>query len=624
MSTPMVITISVLVVTAAMFVWGKIRSDIVALSALLVLVITNVISTEAALKGFSNPIVIMIPALFIVGGAISQTGLAGTVSNTLQKVAGKNPYMMFILVILATTIIGSFLSNTGTVAMLMPIVVSLAAKTKSNVRRLLMPMAFASSIGGMMTLIGTAPTLVVHNALIEGGYAGLGFFTTLPAGIILLLVGILLLWPLTKVLEKRSDKDLVERKSAVKSPDQLASAYQVIENLYRLEIPAHSPIIHKKLSELNITKLYDVVITEIRTRTTTPLTLTRNITVRLPEASTVLMEGEIIFVIGEYGDVLRFVDENGLIFMDETGNGHEHKPKFAGKFKFEEIGMAEVVILANSHLHNRLVKDSGFRRNYNVNILAILRRDQYIIHDVMDMKMQEGDMLLVQGTWENIGRLGRLESDVVVIGQPENEASKITLNHKAPIAGITLVLMVLSMALNWLPLVISVLLACVVLILTKCFRTVKDAYRTINWESVILFASMMSIGVAMKETGTSAVITNGIVNTLGVYGPYVLLAGILTATSFLTLFISNTATAILFAPISLQAAISMGVSPYPFLIGVTVAASMCLASPFSTPPNAMVMSAGKYNFMDYIKVGLPLQVIYIIVMIFALPLLFPF
>ncbi len=168
------------------------------------------------------------------------------------------------------------------------------------------------------------------------------------------------------------------------------------------------------------------------------------------------------------------------------------------------------------------------------------------------------------------------------------------------------------------------MLAAVTMILAKCFRTVKDAYRTVSWESVILFASMMSLAVAMEKTGTSAVVTNGIVDTLGTYGPYMVLAGILTATSLLTMFINNTATAILFAPIALQASASLGVSPYPFLIGVTIAASMCLASPFSTPPNAMVMSAGKYNFMDYVKVGLPLQVIYIIIMIFALPLIFPF
>lgn len=622
MSADMIITIIVLSVTAALFVWGKIRSDIVALCALLALVLTDVITANEALAGFSNPIVIMIPALFIIGGAMSQTGLAGSMSNTLLKLAGNSSYKLFLLVMLVTTLIGSFLSNTGTVAMLMPIVINLATKTRSNVRRLLMPMAYASSIGGMMTLIGTAPTLVIHNALIEAGYPGLEFFTTLPMGMILLVIGILLLWPLTRILDKKGDKETEDRESIVKSPDQLASAYKVIDNLYRLEIPVNSPIIHRKLSDLDITKRYEVVITEIHVRSYSPLA--RNIIVRLPEAGTVLAGEEVLYVIGEYEDVLRFAEENGLKFMDEISGRQSQRPKFAGKFKFDEIGMAEVVILTSSHLHNRIVKESGFRQNYNVNILAIQRKDQYIIHDVMDMRMQAGDMLLVQGTWEDIDRLSRLETDVVVIGQPDDEASKITLNHKAPVAAVILLLMVLSMVFNWLPPVIAVMLASVAMILAKCFRTVKDAYRTISWESVVLFAAMMSLAVAMEKTGISGIVTGGIVDVLGVYGPYMVLAGILTATSFLTMFINNTATAILFAPIALQSAASLQVSPYPFLIGVTMAASMCLASPFATPPNAMVMSAGKYNFMDYVKVGLPLQVIYIVVMIFALPLIFPF
>jgi di/tricarboxylate transporter len=162
------------------------------------------------------------------------------------------------------------------------------------------------------------------------------------------------------------------------------------------------------------------------------------------------------------------------------------------------------------------------------------------------------------------------------------------------------------------------------MVLGGCFRTVKDAYRTINWESVILFAGMMPLATAMEETGTSAFVTNGIVDLVGSLGPYAVLSGIMVATSILTMFISNTATAILFAPIGLQAALSMGLSPYPFLIGVAVAASMCFASPFATPPNAMIMSAGKYNFMDYVKVGLPLQLIFLIVMIIMLPIIFPF
>lgn len=618
----MVTTIIILVITASMFVWGKIRSDIVSLMSLLALVLTNILTTDEALMGFSNPIVIMIAALFIIGGAISQTGLAGIVSNNLLRLAGDNSKKLFILVMLVTVIIGLFLSNTGTVAMLMPIVISLAIKSNTNVRRLLMPMAFASSIGGMMTLIGTPPVLIVHNILIKEGYKGLQFFSTLPVGLILLVVGMFLLWILTKSLDTKGRRDDTEGKTNVKSPEELASEYLITDNLYRLEIPNESQIIGKSLFELDITKNHSIAVTEIRTRSYTPLG--KNVTTRVPEADTQLTSDNLLYVIGNYDKVCDFSQKYGLKFLDNKSEELVNKPKFAGKFRFHEIGMAEVVILSNSPLHNKLVRNSQFRTNYNVNILSIQRKDNYIIDNIKDQKMQAGDMLLVQGTWEDIDRLSRLENEIVVIGQPTVEASKVTLGDKAPFAAVVVLLMVLSMVFNWLTPVISVLMAAVTMVLGRCFRTVKDAYRTINWESVILFAAMMPLATAMEKSGTSSIISNGIVEQTGSFGPYAVLAAIMFATSLLTMFISNTATAILFAPITMQAATSLGVSPYPFLIGVALAASMCLASPFSTPPNAMVMSAGKYSFMDYVRVGLPLQIVFIVLMIFVLPLIYPF
>lgn len=618
----MTATLIILCVTAALLIWGKIRSDIVALCCLLALVLTKILTPAEALAGFSNSVVIMIAALFIVGGAISQTGLAGALSNRMLKLAGNSSYKLFLLVMLVTAFIGLFLSNTGTVALLMPIVVSMAFKSNTSASRLLMPMAYASSIGGMMTLIGTPPTLIMHDTLIGAGYEGLQFFTTLPVGMILLVLGILLLWPLSKMLVKKDKSSQSDGKTTVKTPEQLASDYCVIENLYRIIVQKESPIIGKKLSEIDITKRYSVIISEIHIRSLSPLS--RAVRAVLPKADTILTENDILYIIGEYDNVLRFVEENRLAFVDSQTEKELARPKFGGKFQFTEIGMAEVVILQNSRLHNRLVKESQFRENYNVNILSIQRKDHYIIQDIKDVKIHAGGMLLVQGTWEDIDRLSRLERDIVVIGQPATEASKITLDHKAPYAAIILILMVLAMVFNWLPPVIAVLLAAVLMILGGCFRTVKDAYRTINWESVILFAGMMPLATAMEKTGTSAFVTNGIVDAVGSYGPYAVLAGIMAASSLLTMFISNTAAAILFAPIALQAAISMEVSPYPFLIGVAVAVSMCFASPFSTPPNAMIMSAGKYNFMDYVKVGLPLQLIFLVVMIFVLPLIYPF
>ncbi len=312
----MTVTLIVLIATAGLMVWGKIRSDIVALCSLLALIITGILTPDEALAGFSNPVVIMIAALFIVGGAISQTGLASMISNNILKFAGDSNYKLFILVMLVTVIIGLFVSNTGTVAILMPIVISLAAKTKISSSRLLMPMAFASSIGGMMTLIGTPPTLIVHNALQEAGYEGLQFFTTLPIGLILLFFGIILLWPLSKVLDKKGKKDTSGKKNDVKTPNQLMSEYQLIENIYRLEISKSSPLLKGDISELDLTKRYSIIIAEIHTRNFTPLGKT--ISVSLPEANRILTHNDVIYVVGEFKDVVNFADENNLSFLDNS------------------------------------------------------------------------------------------------------------------------------------------------------------------------------------------------------------------------------------------------------------------------------------------------------------------
>ncbi|MDD3471140.1 MAG: SLC13 family permease, partial [Thermoguttaceae bacterium] len=260
----------------------------------------------------------------------------------------------------------------------------------------------------------------------------------------------------------------------------------------------------------------------------------------------------------------------------------------------------------------------------NVNILGIRRNDGYILQDVKDERMHSGDVLLVQGKWSDIDKLNFENSEWVVVGKPLENALKMPRNHKAPVAAVILVLMILAMVFNIVPTVIATMVAALLMIIAGCFRNVESAYKSINWESTFLFAGMFPLAIAMEKTGASTLIANAIVSGLSSYGSIAVLAGLYVATSILTMFISNTATAVLFAPIALQAAVSLGISPYPFMFTVTVAASMCFASPFATPPNALVMSAGRYKFMDYVKVGFPLQFIVGVIMIFVLPLLFPF
>lgn len=293
---------------------------------------------------------------------------------------------------------------------------------------------------------------------------------------------------------------------------------------------------------------------------------------------------------------------------------------------FYDIGIAEIVLMPSSRIINQTVKEAGFRDKFNVNVLGIRRKKEYILQDLGNERMHSGDVLLVQGTWQDIARLSKEDTDWVVLGQPLAEAAKVTLDYKAPVAAAIMILMVAMMVFDFIPVapVTAVMIAGLLMVLTGCFRNVEAAYKTINWETIVLFAGMLPMSLALEKTGASEYISSSLVSGLGSYGPVVLMAGIYFTTSLMTMFISNTVTAVLMAPIALQSAVQIGVSPVPFLFAVTVAASMCFASPFSTPPNALVMPAGQYTFMDYIKVGLPLQIIMGVVMVFVLPLLFPF
>ncbi|MCL2650817.1 MAG: SLC13 family permease [Candidatus Azobacteroides sp.] len=622
----MIKTLIILVVSAIFFVNGKIRSDLVALLALIFLMVFNVLTPAEALSGFSSSIVIMMIGLFVVGGGVFQTGLAKMISSKIMSLAGNSQSRLFLLLMLATSGIGAFVSNTGTVALMLPIVVSLAMNSNTHPGRFLMPLAFASSMGGMMTLIGTPPNLVINDALINAGYTGLSFFSFLPVGIICVVLGTLLLAPLSKLFLSKGDKDKESAtKKGGKSLKELANEYQLAQNLFRVRVKPNSLLIDKTLQELGITQKYNISILEVRRKPNSSNPFLKTINQKVAGPETVIRENDVLYILGPFESVRNFTEENKLNWVD-THQTEDSRPAFSEELMSNEIGIAEVVLMSNSKLVNQPVKNSGFREKYDVNILGIQRHKQYILQNLKDEKMQAGDALLVQGEWNNIARLNEEQSEWVVVGQPLAEASKVTLDNKAPLAAIIMILMVVCMAVDSIPVapVTAVMIAAVLMVLTGCFRNVEEAYKTINWQSVVLIGAMLPMSVALEKTGAATMISNGFVNGLGGYGPIFLLAGIYFGTSLLTLFISNTATAVLFAPIALRTAIEMNVSPYPFLFAVTVGASMCFASPFSTPPNALVMSAGRYTFMDYVKTGLPLQIIMGIVMVLALPLIFPF
>ena len=616
-----------------MFIWGRVRADIVALSALAALLVLGILTPAEALAGFSSPIVIMMIGLFVVGGAIMQTGLAKLTGNKLMALSRGNETVTFLLVMLVTSFIGAFVSNTGTVALMMPIIMSLAAGSGMQSSRFLMPLAFAGSLGGMLTLIGTPPNLVIDEVLTEAGFKPLAFFSFFPVGIIVIAIGIIVLMPLSKIF--LSKKQNGKKKSNGKSLDDLVDEYQLLDNLHRYIVPSKRTaaaidengqmmdIVGKTLKDLSIQKKYGVSIIEIRNEKKSRLGLVKDVNQNMAKSSSTIAVHDTLYIMGDEEKIERFAQDYDLRKMKDV------------KIDFYDLGLTEIVVMPTSNFAGLRIGDANLRKRFGINVLGVKRGGsssdgkvgkEYITDNLIATRLHVGDMLLVQGEWTNLAHLTADTTNWVVLDQPEKTADKVLLDYKAPVAAAIMLLMIAMMVFDFIPMapVTAVIIAGLLTVFAGCFRNVEAAYKTINWESIVLIAAMMPMSTALEKTGASALVSQGLVDSLGSMGPTALLAGIYFTTSLMTMFISNTATAVLMAPIALVAAQQVGVSPYSFLFAVTLGASMCFASPFSTPPNALVMKAGGYTFMDYVKVGLPLQIIIGVVMTFVLPLLFPY
>lgn len=629
----MTITLIILIITVAMFIWGRVRADIVALTALAALLVLGILTPAEALAGFSSPIVIMMIGLFVVGGAIMQTGLAKLTGNKLMALSRGNETVTFLLVMLVTSFIGAFVSNTGTVALMMPIIMSLAAGSGMQSSRFLMPLAFAGSLGGMLTLIGTPPNLVIDEVLTEAGFKPLAFFSFFPVGIIVIAIGIIVLMPLSKIF--LSQKQNGKKKKNGKSLDDLVDEYQLLDNLHRYIVPSKRTaasidengqmmdIVGKTLKDLSIQKKYGVSIIEIRNEKKSRLGLVKDVNQNMAKSSSTIAVHDTLYIIGDEEKIERFAQDYDLRKMKDV------------KIDFYDLGLTEIVVMPTSNFAGLRIGDANLRKRFGINVLGVKRGGsssdgkvgkEYITDNLIATRLHVGDMLLVQGEWTNLAHLTADTTNWVVLDQPEKTADKVLLDYKAPVAAAIMLLMIAMMVFDFIPVapVTAVIIAGLLTVFAGCFRNVEAAYKTINWESIVLIAAMMPMSTALEKTGASALVSQGLVDCLGSMGPTALLVGIYFTTSLMTMFISNTATAVLMAPIALVAAQQVGVSPYSFLFAVTLGASMCFASPFSTPPNALVMKAGGYTFMDYVKVGLPLQIIIGVVMTFVLPLLFPY
>lgn len=607
----MTLTIVILLATVAMFVIGRLRADIVALCALVCLLLSGILTPAEALAGFSNPVVIMMAGLFVVGGGILQTGLAKAASQRIMHVAGDNQTVMFLLVMLVTAFIGAFVSNTGTVALMMPIVLSMTSQAGQSASGLLMPLAFASSMGGMLTLIGTPPNLVIDETLRGHGMEGLSFFSFLPVGLVCLAVGMLVMLPLSRMFLNKKAREAGPKE---KSLEQLVEEYKLSGDMRAYKVHARSSVVGHTVGALDLRARHGISILEIRQETSRHGGMLRHVSQSMPTQNQPIKAGDILYLQGPEEQLRRFASEASL------------RPMASSSLDFFDIGIAEIAVMPGSRLSGLMLRNSRLREHYQVNVLGVKRSHEYITERLPELRLNAGDILLVQGRWESIVQIEKERENWLLLGKPGEMAERVTITYRAPLAALIMLVMVAVMVFDFIPIapVTAVIAAGLLMVITGCFRSVDAAYKTINWESLVLIAAMMPMATALEKTGVSAMVSHSLVEALGSIGPMALLCGIYFTTSLLTMFISNTATAVLMAPVAMTASSELGVSPLAFLFAVTLGASMCFASPFSTPPNALVMHAGGYSFGDYIKVGLPLQIIMGIVMTLILPLLFPF
>ena len=617
MSTAAALTLIIFAITIIAFMTSKVRSDIIALCCTAALLTSGIVTPKEALAGFSNSAIVMMIALCVVGGAVFQTGLARIISSRLLKLAGTSEVRLYFLVMLVTAVVAAFVSNTGTVALLLPIILAMCKTAGISPAKLMMPLAFASSLGGVLTLIGTPPNLIVSNYLAEEGKPQFAFFDFLPIGLICLVVGMLVLYPLCRFFLDKKGRDGVE-KGEERSLAGLLTEYHLQDLVFKMRAAGdHSLLEGRTVLDLDIHRKYGVTILEIRRENKRFFNNVQQITV-MPD--TVFECGDVIYVLGTPEKVQHFAECHNLVAIQETAG--EEK----AKLDFYEIGLAEVLITPESALINRPLRSANFSERYGLKILAVKRNGKYIFDDFLDEIVRPGDMLLMHGAWKGIKSLAKKTREWLVIGSPEEAAESVPLNYKAPLAALIMVVMVFAMVFEkqiGIPSVATVIIAGLLMVLTGCTRSVDGAYKMIAWEGIVLIAAMMPMSTALQNTGISKWVAENLVIFLQDWGPIAVLAGVYLVTSLLSTFISNSATALLVAPIAWASAEQLGVNPQAFMMTAAVAASLCFATPICTPPNAMVMNAGHYTFSDYVKVGLPLQLILGVVAIFVIQLFFP-
>jgi di/tricarboxylate transporter len=609
MTDQMLIVFGVLAGAVGLFAWGRPRPDIVAILVVLALMLSRVLTPQESLAGFGDPVVILIAAIFIVGEALVNTGVAHRLGEAVLRMGGANESRLIGLIMLLAGGIGAFMSSSAVVAIFIPVVLTIAKKTGLNRKRMLMPLSAATLISGMMTLIASSPNMIIENALRARGLAPLSFFSWTPFGVVVLASSIAFMLVARRLLSKQPTAEDAE--TASPSAYDLINSYGLADRWHRLRVSAGSPLINQSVAQAR--HLYDrlgVILVGFEKH---PGNKTRFLPA-LPE--TVFEIDDAIFVIVGKEQVEWLIETQQLLELprlDERQHGEA----------LQEVGVAEVMLAPESKLIGKTLYELEFRSRCHVSALAIRHRGESVTTDVVKQPLDFGDTLLVAGDWADIRRLWRDDhANFAMLTLPTEYYELLPARQRAPFAMGIVVAMIVTMVFEVLPNSATALIAALAMIATGCVG-LEGIYRIISWKTVVLIAGMLPLATALSKTGATALMANALVAALGSLGSFAMLTGLFMVTALVGLFISNSATAVLIAPVAIEAAQALHVSPHAFAMTVAIACCAAYVTPVSSPVNMLVMEPGGYDFGDYVKVGLPLLLLTMFVTVALVAVIYP-
>lgn len=598
---------TIIALVAIAMATNKVRYDFIAIMVVLVVTLSGLLSVQESFAGFGHPVVILVACLLIVGEMLDKTGIAARVGEKILQFGGSSQKALVALLMFGAAILSSVMSSTAVVAIFIPIVFRIAERSGIIRSELLMPVAYAALISGMITLIATPPNLVINDALVALDGSGLSFFSFAPLGILVLVISVLYFCYFKGGLP---GKNQICQKSSSnhKSLRQMWSEFNIDEQIKTLEINPHSELIDSPLSETFINTRFGVRVLAV-------VSYNRGKeSIRPVDPQLVLSAKDILVVTGTESACESLCTTSNLT---ELGHTQEETQKWLW-----EVGASLVLIHPESTIVNQSVTESTFRSRFGAQIMAI-KRDGEIINDILKTRFKRGDVLFVVGTWKKLEKLNNESRELILLESPQELNLYKPNAHKATTAFVIIMAMVSLKLFNVVPITIAAMLAVLAAILTRCL-SVQEAYRSVNWSSLVLIAGMLPLATALEKSGGTRLIVNTLLNTIGDSSVYTLLSVLFVITTLFTLVLSNTASAVLMTPIAIGMASSIGVSPYPLAIAVLMGASAAFASPVSTPVVTLVVEPGNYRFLDFVRSGLPLTVITGLITVLLTPLLFPF